>query len=122
MSFGDDILKFAKKTNSNIEEVMQAASISVFSAVVLRTPVDTGRARANWLYTTESPATGTVSDVDAPNLSGMIKKGHTHILTNNLPYIDKLENGNSQQAPNGMVKTSVTEFEAQLKKAVRKVK
>ncbi len=122
MSFSSDILKFAKKTNSNIEEVMQATSISIFPAVVLRTPVKTGRARGNWLYTTESPATGTVSDVDAPNLSSMIKKGHTHILTNNLPYIEVLENGDANRRPHGMVKVSVTEFEAQLKKAVRKVK
>ena len=131
MSFSDDILKFAKKTNSNIEEVMQATSISMFSAIVLRTLVKTGRARGNWLYTTESPATGTLetgpdkSEADtgsSSKIAGMIQKGHTHILTNNLPYIEPMENGDTNRAPVGMVKTSVTEFRAQLKKAVRKVK
>ena len=117
VSFSSDLAKFAKKTNINIEKALRITATSVFSSVVLRTPIKSGRARANWLYTMDSPATGTVTDVNVKPIKA--GRGHTHILTNNLPYIDKLENGNSTQAPNGMLKVTVTEFENHLKKAVR---
>lgn len=128
MSFSSDIAKFAKKTDSNIEEVMQASAISTFSAVIMRTLVLTGRARGNWIYTTEKAASGTVetgpdkSESDTGSSSAIakaIKKGHTHILTNNLPYIEPMENGGVNRAPVGMVKRSVTEFKAKVKEAVR---
>ena len=38
--------------------------------------------------------------------------GDTIYLANNLPYIRKLEEGSSQQAPAGMVALSVQEFSA----------
>lgn len=120
MSFSDDIRKFAKKTNKRIEDVMQASAISVFSSIVLRTPVDTGRARANWLYSQDEPRTDTTEKTKAPIMSRQVKKGLNHIISNNLPYIEKLESGDgSAQAPNGMVKVTTTEFEAVVKKAVK---
>jgi len=126
MSFSSDIRKFANKTNSNIETALRATSISLFSAIVYRTPVDTGRARANWIYTNSTPFTGTTESTKAKPMNSQVKKGLRHIITNNLPYIEGLENGGatgkprSSQAPNGMVKVSATEFETHLKRAVAK--
>lgn len=131
MSFSDDIIKFSKKTNESVEQVMRASAISMFSTIVQRTPVDTGRARANWLYTQDTPSSSTVEsgpdkrEADTGSSSKIaqeIKPGSKHIITNNLPYIEKLESGDgSSQAPRGMVKVSVTEFKAMIKEAVREV-
>jgi hypothetical protein len=42
--------------------------------------------------------------------SAGFKAGDTIYLTNNLPYIRRLEEGYSQQAPAGMVALTVQEF------------
>lgn len=94
----------------------------IFRRVILRTPVDTGRARGNWQATTGSPATGELGENrnakvgTAPALRALEvargwKVGSASIfLTNNLPYIERLENGYSGQAPQGMVAITVAEF------------
>lgn len=133
MSFSSDLQKFANKTGESIEKVLQITAISILPAVVQRTPVKTGRARANWLYTTTSPDTATVeSGADtayldtgsSSKIAHKIKAGLSHILSNNLPYIEALESGRpgkgSTQAPSGMVKVTALEFEAALKRAARK--
>jgi hypothetical protein len=119
MSFSKDLAKFAKKTNTSIPKILRIVAVATFPAIIIRTPVMTGRARANWQYSTTSPAGGIVEDTNKKNIESEIKNGHTHILTNNLPYIEPLENGSSTQAPSGMVKVSTAEFEANLSKAVR---
>lgn len=117
MSFSDDLRKFAKKTNQSIDKTIRAATTSIFTAIVLRTPVDTGRARANWNYSTTSPDESVTDSTTYKPIK--TKPGLKHILTNNLPYIEVLENGSSKKAPSGMVKVTVTEFEAHLKRAVK---
>lgn len=84
------------------------------------TPVDIGRARANWQLTEGQPAQGVV-DATAPSKTGLsvdeaqqIAKtdGDTSLyLTNNLPYIVTLEfDGWSKKAPDGMVRRNVVRF------------
>ena len=86
------------------------------------TPVDTGWARANWVPQIGSPAEGTAgsreqaeagilpSDAEAGQLSVALgyklKKGPVFI-TNNVPYIVKLNEGSSQQAPAGFVQGAI---------------
>ena len=80
------------------------------------TPVDTGRARGNWHCTVGTPFAGQ----DATGIDGSIqaaiprRAGSVVYLTNNVPYIQKLEYGGSQQAPAGMVRVSVALFEGVL--------
>ncbi len=40
-------------------------------------------------------------------------------ITNNLPYISKLENGSSKQAPNGMVNLTMNEVQRSVANVVR---
>lgn len=87
--------------------------------IVLRTPVDTGRARGNWQTTISHPATGQLETVDKQG-DDTINKGLAAIATlppyqvvyiaNNLEYIEFLEEGSSEQAPDGMVKMTVEEL------------
>jgi hypothetical protein len=116
--FVANIARFVKKANGNVDLVVKKITFDVFSRVIRKTPVDTGRARGNWLCSTDNPLTvqlsgarsaeATISDMGAIALRQ--PAGGVVYLTNNLPYIHRLENGWSQQAPAGMVGTTLTEL------------
>jgi len=127
MSFSLDLEKFAKKAGNNAAAVVKKVGIDMFSQVVVRTPVDTGRARGNWQVSFNSPASGTLNDLDPSGrntqmqISGKMtgwKQGDIW-MTNNLPYARRLEYGWSKQAPGGMVRLTVREFQTYVNNAVR---
>lgn len=91
---------------------MRKVALAVDQVVVLRTPVDTGRARSNWVVTL---GTGTSSEVPLTSGESALASAKTVIakfrirlrslfIQNNVPYIEQLENGRSAQAPNGMLR------------------
>lgn len=103
-----------------VVEATKKLGIEAFSRVIRKTPVDTGRARANWFATI-----GTPSERVSPNqfdksgsraVSRVVAKAESvkpfgsFFLANNLTYIQKLESGSSTQAPNGMVGTTFAEL------------
>jgi len=131
MSFTLDIRKFADNATGDIEKVIRGTSLAMFSSVILRTPVDTGRLRGNWQTSLNKPTDGTLADTDAGGLSSIskakaalisMKAGDTAHMTNNLPYALKIEEGGSDQAPAGMVRITVQEFQKEVNKQVRKYK
>lgn len=122
MGFEDDLRAFEKKATSRIRLFRRALIMKVSARVILRTPVDTGRARANWQATLSAPASGVVDSVDKTGETALAAvrsesektwsdDDRSFFLTNNLPYIEALENGHSQQAPAGMVAITIAEFE-----------
>lgn len=114
MSFSGDIAKFTKKTADKTEKVFRATALDIFGKIVKATPVDEGRARGNWQMTLNTPS-DKVLDTTTVQSTGAINRATNEdeiFITNNLPYIVALENGHSKQAPAGMVKTTLNEFEA----------
>jgi hypothetical protein len=121
---------FVKKAKADADTVVRQSTLSVLSSVVKRSPVDTGRFRGNWQTTIDSPASGTVGQDDKSGslaigaglaaLAG-VKAGETTWIVNNLPYAQRLENGYSTQAPAGMVKLTVNEFNKYVAEAVAQV-
>lgn len=135
MSFNDDINEFRKKTALKLDKTFRGTVLSLFSKVILRTPVgnadlwDTkykpknyigGRLRGNWqaqingipsgvVDTEDSKGGKTISSANA--IVGRAKAGDSIFLINNLPYAEVIENGRSTQAPSGMVKVTVAEFQ-----------
>lgn len=112
--YGADIRRFfARASREEASKATRAVSLRVLSGVVQRTPVDTGRARGNWQVSLGQAVNGTTVDVEDQAGGATIAKGAATIgqqkgfqpvvLENNLPYINKLEDGSSKQAPNGMV-------------------
>lgn len=106
MSFEADISAFAKRAGDSLDNTVRAITIELFSGVITSTPVDTGRARGNWQTTTETPASGEVSRLDKTGTDAIAEVaersggvGSVTYLTNNLPYILKLEEGHSKQSP-----------------------
>ena len=120
MGFTDEVAAFAGNTERKLDVAIRKIGLELFSRVIVNTPVDTGRARANWQVAINSVPTGTLelSDKDGTaaisaadaEVSGL-KAGDTIHLVNNLPYIQKLEDGSSTQAPAGMVGLAVQDFQ-----------
>ena len=70
MSFASDVAKFAKLTNSSLDETGRAITLELFGSVIKDTPVDTGRARGNWQTSLGSPKDGEINrDGDGPALA-----------------------------------------------------
>jgi hypothetical protein len=98
----------------------------LFSRIVRKTPVDTGRARGSWTMATNQairsvlpPAPeGTVYPAPAVPLVA-VAPGDSVVISNNLPYIGELEDGHSKKAPSGMVKLSIEEVNANMETLVR---
>lgn len=102
----------------NADKLVRKVAMAVDQAVVLQTPVDTGRARANWLASLDAPSADLVEASDrsgsaAIRQAAAVSAGYSgdrnvaiHI-TNNLPYIESLNRGSSYQAPAGFVRLAV---------------
>lgn len=100
----------------------RAVGLQLLAGVVQKTPVDTGRARANWQVSTGAPAGGLIEGVDPSGGEAIargaaalaqVQPGETIYISNNLPYILPLENGHSRQAPAGMVALTLAEIQSQ---------
>ena len=101
---------FKKKVVETLEKTVKAVAIIVDSELVARTPVDTGRARSNWLPSLNVSETSTVEPGQKPNVGivlGSYKINDTILITNNLPYIKRLNDGSSKQAPANFVEAAV---------------
>ncbi len=120
-TFALNLAKQIEAAKDQAELVAKKITIELFSRVIEKSPVDTGRFRANWNCSISSPDLSTSESTD-PSGSGAISKVTSTVvsytlndqsvfLTNNLPYADRLENGWSKQAPNGMVRLSVMEIQ-----------
>ena len=116
--FKADLKKFAVTVDLDVQTVIKKISFDLFTRIVKATPADTGNARANWNIASGTPDNGTIefrgggASATSHALSKLdtVKVGRfeTVFITNNLPYIVRLENGHSQrQAPRGMVAISV---------------
>lgn len=123
-----NIDKLAKKMKQRPRDVVALAFVELSTSIILRTPVDTGRARGNWIPTANTPGIGYDNEtldktgqkaIDAATAIAQMTNSEKFILTNNLPYIGVLEyQGWSKQAPAGMVRISVIEFQDAINKAI----
>lgn len=93
------------------------------------TPIDTGQAKSNWFVGVNETITTVSDDVTKRNM-GMAQNAIAQAiaqpynvqyitLANNLPYIRALEYGYSKQAPQGMFRINVQNFDNILKQMMR---
>lgn len=86
-----------------------------------------GRFRSNWQLTTGAPATGEIEDIESAGetldrllvAAGDLSAGEVAYIVNNLPYAIPLEYGHSSQAPGGMVRVTVADFQRIVEEAIR---
>lgn len=109
----------------NTDRMMRKVALKVDSTVVLATPVDTGRARSNWIVNLDAEAKGPIEAYEpgeaqstaaanaraaleqANKTIAQYKAGQTIHITNNLDYIGRLNEGHSAQAPAAFVEEAV---------------
>lgn len=103
--------------------VMKKVGLQVLKGVVMKTPVDTGRARGGWhldINVYEGAPDGRTAPLGFDVLASAntalagLKFGDSIIISNNVNYIIYLEAGWSGQAPNGMFALTLEEVGAQL--------
>lgn len=126
-----DMKRFVEKAGKNADLAVRKVLFDIDSRVAFRTPVDSGRLRANWVASIDSPYSGQLSATQRKDYSGVINQaaGKVFYLTNNLPYAAVVEfglygsppgsangpkttNGFSKQAPAGMVGITIAEIKA----------
>lgn len=135
MSFADEWAKESDNAIKAVEETVKVVAIELFSGVITSTPVGNenlwkspnsappgysgGTARSQWYLSFDSPSEKVNDDndggdravQDVEKISSDSYKGK-YILSNNLPYIERLENGWSQQAVAGIVAPNVSRVSA----------
>lgn len=128
MSFTSQLKRFADKAKKRPQQAQRAIFTELSRRIVMRTPVDTGRARANWQPSIDAPVAISLESFDKSGANALANAAATAVnvgpdqalyLTNNLPYIGRLEHGWSKQSPQGMVKLSALEFQQVTEVVVR---
>jgi hypothetical protein len=144
--FALNIRAFVEKAKAAPAQVVRKATLDLLTAIVLRSPVGNpdlwahkpppgyvgGRFRANWNVSLSAPDASTTDATDKSGdatihrgLSVLVRAdGQQDIyITNSLPYAVALEYGHSSvQAPQGMVRVSITEFGQYIDNAIRDLK
>lgn len=99
MSFESEVRDFVIKAKGLQDNQVRYLCLDLLKNVVQGTPVDTGRARGNWQATINTPATGSTEKTDKQGgatisaASNAVSQaaGNVFYITNNLPYINRLE-------------------------------
>ncbi len=123
-SFNAAFEEFKKRiVPTSVVVATKKLALELLKKIVLKTPVDTGRARGNWQLTVNTPATdivpGPYSEDNTEVSSDVINTALSNLkglepfqdvwVTNNVAYIVYLEAGTSDQAPSGMIAISIDE-------------
>ena len=132
----------ARLVVENSTRVQQAVAREVLKNLIVQTPVDTGHAESNWLVGLGAARTEVVGDVPSGKGSSAAKralasgaagrtidtitagnaviaqsKGDDLHISNNVPYINRLNQGWSQQAPAGFIELAIQAGLAKVAKA-----
>ena len=108
-----------------VADALKSVALDFLRLVVLSTPRDKGHAQANWVV-----GLNTIDDkmyLNRSNANGAINRGGAIIsklkyspsmtinVSNNLPYIRRLNNGHSDQAPKFFVEVAARNADVKLK-------
>jgi hypothetical protein len=134
--------KLAAKVQLDLETVARKSTLDVFTAVVLASPVDTGRFRANTNVSYGAPDTTVTDSTDQGRAQRELAKvmslpvGGVAYISNSLPYARVLEyglypnppknptgktaGGYSIQAPQGMFRLAAMQYSDYVQRAISK--
>jgi len=115
---------FARRVGLSGTTVAKRVAFDVFARIVRKTPVDKGRAKGSWTISVNNADRTVQPDGQAsypvPQVGALnVQPGDSIWISNNLPYIVKLEEGHSQQAPAGMVAVSLAEVDTAMSRLER---
>ena len=130
-NLGQQLAQIAAKHKIKLETVVRKTVLDMGAQMVRMSPVDTGRFRSNWQYGTDAINTSISGADDKSGRTSLNRiqagvrgwvPGQTMYLTNSLPYAQRLESGWSGQAPAGMVKVTIANFQSHFAQALGEVR
>lgn len=125
-SFAHRIRLRGQQVEEGVNRIVRTVALVVDRELVLETPVDTGRARSNWIVSLGEAATDErepyaegsgLGKGEGSNAAGALAQGQAVIagrrsgtdiyISNNVKYIGRLNDGWSAQAPSGFVQAAI---------------
>ena len=116
--------KYKNKTSKQIDKAIRNVALGLTRDIIMDTPVDQGRLRANWQVSFDTPINSSLIDKDTTGNSTIDKAksvvfgnaiGRYIYIQNNLAYAVKIEYGGSpKKAKNGMVRINIKRWRAKL--------
>ena len=130
-SFELQMKEFENMTAEKSELLFKKVCFDLSNSIIMDTAVDKGTARGNWqpdinsiqndvLEIEDKSGNATVAKV--ANQTNNLKLGQYFTLTNNLPYILRLEYGWSKKSPQGMIGINIMRFQNFVNKANKDIK
>lgn len=136
-TFSRRIRARANLVGNSTTKMVRRVALSIDTALVMETPVDTGRAKSNWIVAINfSPdrriqayAPGSKGSTETANMMAALSQGERVItgyesgkdqeiyITNSLPYIGELNEGSSYQAPAMFIQTAIAAAVAAARRA-----
>ncbi|MFH2125547.1 MAG: hypothetical protein ABIK12_03470 [Pseudomonadota bacterium] len=122
-TFTKDLKQFRENLSNRLAVNVVAIITTIFTDLVMMTPVDTGRARASWRIGIGAPDLSCeppgsygsgIPTGQTEKLKGLTLRDLAHVaiyITNSVEYIVPLEYGHSQQAPGGMVRLTAVKWD-----------
>jgi len=139
-NFAKDLNRFGNKyLPKRSGDFFRKVTLAAYQGCITTSPVDTGRFRLSWRVSVNNvnasvsdkpnqqsvyksaPPSGNEIASSGLNIAMATMENGKHInniyVSNNLPYAGALENGHSDQAPNGIVKLVAQQLKYKLLKA-----
>ncbi len=114
-----NVNKIAKDITDKWDVVVRKVALDGARQLITQTPVDTGRAKANWSIAKNTlPSDAFNSKIvnlsKQTRLAQTYECGETMYLYNNLEYMIPLEFGTSKQAPAGWIRATANTMQKKL--------
>ena len=131
MGFAEDLKKICDRAGDKAELVVRRAALDIGGQLIDRSPVDTGRFKNNWQTGIGgmNKSTNAAADLAGAGAQARLaaqvsawKPGQSIFVSNSLVYAYRLETGWSKQAPAGIVRLTVQNFEQAVAKAAKGLK
>lgn len=123
-----ELEKFKGLTIERVVYYTVLAGIDAYGALITINPVRTGNSRWNWWcsirsidYKYEEHKNLTLDYSRARNVFASVKAGDTLYIANSTPYIKRLNDGHSKQAPKMFVERTVLAVENSVNRRVQEV-
>ena len=118
----DQWTRIATRTNKRMLKVTRNSIKELAKNIIRRTPIDTRAFIENWNSSIGAPdRTIGNSTLGVIPVANSLRPGDQFYFTNPRPYYLALEYGHSSQAPQGMVRISVIEWDSIVERQSRKV-
>ena len=130
MSFLGDLNRWADLTERSIDQVVRSVRLQTVQLVIEKMPVKTGQAKGSIVAAIGNPSSSTGQIDNSPlNRSDAAKEraasainapsNNIFYFTTTLDYVQRLENGASGQAPDGMFRISAIQLRRLIRQTIQ---